>query len=84
MRGHAAQGQAEKRPSGVHPAAIMALAEPMALILIFSVHPGDTESHWRIRRERKLLSSYRHREDLTMALFLLFPPRNNLSTFGFL
>lgn len=66
MRGSAAQGQAEKGPSGAHPAAIMALAEPMALILIFSSHPGDTESHWNKRRERKLLSPLRHREDLTM------------------
>ncbi|KAI9516117.1 hypothetical protein NQZ68_018962 [Dissostichus eleginoides] len=44
VRGHAAQGQAEKGPSGSHPHAIMALAEPMALILIFCGHPGHREA----------------------------------------
>lgn len=42
MRGQAAQREAEKGPSGVHPAAIMAPTKPMAMILIFTGHTGDT------------------------------------------
>lgn len=72
MRGHAAQGQAEKGPSGSHPAAIMASAEPLALILIFSGHPGDT-SHWNKRRERQLLSSVRHIVGLTVCSLFMVP-----------
>lgn len=56
----------------------------MALVLIFSGHPGDTESHRNKRRERKLLSSLRARLRSVRGCFLLFLPQNNLSTSGFL
>lgn len=83
MRGLGAQGQAEKGLSGVHPVAIMALAEPMALILVFSECAGDTESHWNKMKERKLVRPFRDSKDFTHTqqchgCFLFFLPHNNL------
>lgn len=66
----------------------MASDEPVALILIFSGHPGD-KSHSGIKGgKRPLLSSVRHRVDLTVCSlslqgsFLLFPSKK-LSTESF-
>jgi len=54
----------------------MALAEPVALILIFGGHPGD-KSHWNERggggRERQLLSSVTHGVDLTECSVFMVP-----------
>lgn len=57
MRSHVAHGEAEKRPSGAHPAAIMALAKPMAMVLIFSGHSGDCQTGIQ-RREMKITEPF--------------------------
>lgn len=70
-------GASWKGPSGAHPAAIMTLTEPMALILIFSGHTSDTES-----KMSKTQGGFNCVLSLHTYL-LLFLPHSNLSTLEF-